>query len=140
MILRNIRNVPPGGWRYKQEETGLDMSSDNLNDLCRKVQRHRRYKDLRRSLDLDEISLEVQRQICAKMNNSPAFCREERGFVRQPAVPQSEEFSFEEETKPEESKPEAAFQAKPKGGTQEKPKPRRKRAVKRARKKNADEK
>ena len=86
MILRNLRDEPPGGWRYKQEETGLQMMERNLPDLCRKIADHRRYKDLKRTLDLDAIALEVQRQICAGMNDSPTFCRPEIGFVNQPSV------------------------------------------------------
>ena len=95
MILKNERNEPPGGWRYKQEDTGLSLMEDSLSKLCRKVADHRRYKDLKGSLDLDQISLEVQRQICAGMNNSEVFCRSEFGFVNQPRIETSESFEFE---------------------------------------------
>lgn len=96
MILRNERNEPPGGWRYKQEETGLQLMERTLPDLCRKIREHRRYKDLKGSLDLNEISIEVQRQICANMNDSPVFCRPEIGFITQTPVSETDEFEFQE--------------------------------------------
>lgn len=94
MILRNERNEPPGGWRYTQEETGLKLMERTLPDLCRKIREHRTYKGLGRSLDLEVISVEVQRQICAGMNNSPVFCRPEIGFITQ--APVDSEFEFVE--------------------------------------------
>lgn len=124
MILRNERNEPPGGWRYKQAETGLIFMEDSLPALCRKIAEHRRYKDIPVGT-MDDISLEVQRQICASMNDNPVFCRSEIGFITQVSVESDLEIEMSTPEKmPDLFKPQAKVESGP-------PKTPRKRNAKR---------
>lgn len=58
--LRNLRDVPPGGWFYLERETGQRFSSDDYDTLIAEVKRHREYK----GLDVSDVGRLVQEQIC----------------------------------------------------------------------------
>jgi hypothetical protein len=65
-LLKDIRTAPPGGWRYTQPQTGLEMKAGSLGELIATVIRHRSYKGIA-PMDVDEVSAEIQRQICARV-------------------------------------------------------------------------
>lgn len=75
-LLKDTRTVPPGGWRYIQPQTGLLMKAPSLGELIATVIRHRSYKGIA-PLDADEVSAEIQRQLCAKLGSE--FSRPEPG-------------------------------------------------------------
>ena len=54
-LIRSFRDVPPGGWRYVQPETGVHFSSDTFDGLVAKVRPHREYKGLsNETLEVDD--------------------------------------------------------------------------------------
>lgn len=73
-LLRDTRTAPPGGWHYTQPETGLVMRAASLGELIATVIRHRTYKSIA-PLDADEVSVQIQRQICERVG--PDFGRPE---------------------------------------------------------------
>lgn len=75
-LLKDTRTAPPGGWRYTQPETGLEMRENSLGELVATVIRHRAYKGIS-PLGADEVSAEIQRQICSKLPGE--FSRPEQG-------------------------------------------------------------
>lgn len=80
-LLRDTRTAPPGGWRYTQPETGLTMDGLSLSELVVKVIRHRSYKGIS-PMDADDVSEEIQRQICERLmetKDGKQFCRPEPG-------------------------------------------------------------
>lgn len=79
-MLRDRRhvNVPPGGWRYVQPETGVWFNSDTFEDLVSAVSRHREYKGLPR----DDIPGDVEHQICTSLG--PDWCFPEFGEDHRP--------------------------------------------------------
>jgi hypothetical protein len=70
-LIRSFRDVPPGGWRYVQPETGVHFSSDTFDGLVEKIRPHRVYK----GLGTENLELEVQRQLCAGLTEQE--CRPE---------------------------------------------------------------
>lgn len=64
-LIRSFRDVPSGGWRYVQPETGVRFNSDTFEGLVAEVRPHRIYK----GLPVDQLELEIQRQICASQTN-----------------------------------------------------------------------
>ena len=72
-LIRSFRDVPPGGWRYVQPETGVHFSSDTFDGLVAKVRPHREYK----GLSTETLEVDVQRQLCAGLSESE--CRPETG-------------------------------------------------------------
>lgn len=79
-LLRSFRDVPPGGWRYVQPETGVRFNSDNYDDLVADIDRHRRYK----GLPTDTTGVDVQRQICQMLTNGE--CDSEPGEDYRPTA------------------------------------------------------
>lgn len=75
-LLKDTRTAPPGGWRYTQPETGLTMRERSLGELVATVTRHREYRKLPRTVDL-EVSVDIQRQICSSLPGD--FSRPEQG-------------------------------------------------------------
>ncbi len=65
-LLKDTRTTPPGGWRYTQPETALEMRGNSLPELIGTVTAHRKYKGLERTFDY-EVSIDIQRQICAAL-------------------------------------------------------------------------
>lgn len=72
-LLKHLRIVPPGGWRYVQPETAVRFESDDFDDLKRQIKAHRTYK----GLPLDTIDHDVQSQLCAGLG--PEWCTPEPG-------------------------------------------------------------
>ena len=83
MALLNMpRTTPPlPGFCYTQPETATRIEADTLHELVDAVMQHRRYKELQPQ-DAEQISVEVQRQICSQM--PPGICRGEPGETYQP--------------------------------------------------------
>lgn len=75
-FLKDTRTAPPGGWRYTQPETGLEMRENSLGELVATVIRHRSYKGIS-PLGADEVSAEIQRQLCSNLPGD--FSRPEQG-------------------------------------------------------------
>jgi len=65
-LLKHQNASPPGGWRYRQSETGLVIIGDSLQDLTAKVVTHRQYKGLKPD-GPHLVGLEIQRQICSRL-------------------------------------------------------------------------
>lgn len=59
---------PPGGYTYRQKETGCTITSDNLMGLVLKVRQHRAYKGLSPT-DVPTVRIEIERQICTRLNH-----------------------------------------------------------------------
>lgn len=74
--LNDNRTAPPGGWRYVQPETGAELIASSHPELLERVELHRRYKKVG-SLDLAQITADVEKQICMRLE--PRFCRAEPG-------------------------------------------------------------
>ena len=79
-LIRSYRDVPPGGWRYTQPETGVSFSSDNYDDLIRQIRPHREYK----GLPVESVELDVQRQLCLALTESQ--CKPEPDEVYRPVT------------------------------------------------------
>jgi len=65
-LLKDTRTAPPGGWRYTQPQTVLEMKAGSLGELIATVIRHRSYKGIA-PLDPTEVSTEIQRQIVERL-------------------------------------------------------------------------
>lgn len=85
-ILKHPSTTPPGGFRYKQLETGLTVTGDSLSDLIQKTVAHRRYKGLKPD-DPATVSLEVQRQICTRLGKEECKAEEVDSWVPVPITP-----------------------------------------------------
>lgn len=85
-LLKHPGTVPPGGFKYRQPETGLTLTGDSLSDLINKTVSHRRYKGLKPD-SAEMVSLDVQRQICTRLGK--ADCKEEEtdSWVPVPTTP-----------------------------------------------------
>lgn len=58
--LKALRDVPPGGWKYVERETGQRFESDDYDGLKAAVRRHREYK----GLPVDDLDTLIQSQLC----------------------------------------------------------------------------
>jgi len=85
-LLKHPQTAPPGGFKYRQIETGLLISGDSLIDLAQRVRSHRQYKGLKPD-GLDGILLEVQRQICARLDKDSCAEEEKDNWVPIPSQP-----------------------------------------------------
>lgn len=92
-VLKHQGTAPPGGFKYKQLETGLTMTGDSLQDLVAKVASHRRYKGLKPDGE-EMIALEVQRQICTRLGKED--CKEETGGDKWVPVPVMPRFTLQD--------------------------------------------
>lgn len=72
-LIRSFRDVPPGGWRYVQPETGVHFDSDTFEGLVEKIRPHRLYK----GIGAEDLEAEVQRQLCVGLSEQE--CRAEPG-------------------------------------------------------------
>lgn len=73
--LSNLLHVPPGGWKYTQAQSGLDIFGGDYYDLREKVRKHRQINRYQTGPELDQ---EIQEQLCSKMSAAAraAFCRD----------------------------------------------------------------
>ncbi len=85
-LLKHPGTTPPGGFRYKQLETGLTVTSDNLTDLINKTVSHRLYKGLKPD-DPATVSIEVQRQLCTRLGTEECKAEDKDSWVPLPITP-----------------------------------------------------
>ena len=67
--------VPPNGYSYEQEETGVKLTADNFGQLVTRVADHRRANNLPVPFNISEI---VEAQVCKQR---PELCK---GYVPKP--------------------------------------------------------
>lgn len=79
-LIKGFRDVPPGGWRYVQPETGVRFYSDTFEELFSQVRVHRAYK----GFPTDTLSEDIQRQLCTGL--TPEHCKAEEGEDYRPVV------------------------------------------------------
>lgn len=61
--LKSRSLTPPGGWKYKQPETGAELKAENQDALITLVVDHRTYKGLTPT-DRESVRFDIERQIC----------------------------------------------------------------------------
>lgn len=61
--LKHPHTAPPGGWKYRQPQTGFVASGDSLHKLVANVVAHRIYKGLEPQSE-NLVRIDVERQIC----------------------------------------------------------------------------
>jgi hypothetical protein len=73
--LNDVMKVPPGGWRYTQTDTGMELSGGDYYSLRERVRRHRQLNALAVGPELDD---EIQAQICDRIGPvaRAQFCRD----------------------------------------------------------------
>jgi hypothetical protein len=73
--LNDLLHVPPGGWKYFQTQSGLEIFGGDYYDLREKVRQHRL---INRYVTGPELDNEIQAQICGKLPSDAraAFCRD----------------------------------------------------------------
>jgi len=76
-LLNHTREHPADGWRFLVRETGTWIRADIHDEIVTAVIDHRLYKNIPGSTDREEVSLEIQRQIC--LGAPPGQCHAERG-------------------------------------------------------------
>lgn len=74
-LLKSPNTAPPGGFRYRQAETGLTLIGDSLQALTAQVVSHRRHKGLKPDGE-HLVGLEIQRQICTRLGHD--YCKAEQ--------------------------------------------------------------
>jgi len=72
-LIRSFRDVPPGGWRYVQPETGVRFECDTFEGLVAMVRPHRDYK----GIPSTTLAADIQRQLCISLDTS--WCAPEPG-------------------------------------------------------------
>lgn len=73
-LLKSLRLIPPGGWRYVQPETAVRFYSEfTYEELRAQVEAHRKYKNL----PLETIDHDIQSQMCSGL--SAEHCNPEPG-------------------------------------------------------------
>jgi hypothetical protein len=72
--LSNLLHIPPGGWKYTQEDSDLNITGGDYYHLRENVRKHRQINSFFAGPDLDN---EIQTQICTKLppNARAVFCR-----------------------------------------------------------------
>src|SRR6267142_4330168 len=78
--LSDLLHVPPGGWKYSQAQSGLEIFGGDYYDLREKVRQHRLINQYVTGPELDN---EIQAQICGKFSADARahFCRDCTGVV-----------------------------------------------------------
>lgn len=79
-LLKSSREVPPGGWKYVERETGQRFESDDYDHLVASVRRHREYK----GLPVDDLDTLIQSQICLGLTTEE--CRPQPGETFRPVT------------------------------------------------------
>jgi hypothetical protein len=75
--FKNYGEVPPGGWRYRQPETGMLMTGADFTELQSKVKAHRRANAFPIGLEFEQ---EIIDQLCSIM--PPGVCEQDIGAVQ----------------------------------------------------------
>lgn len=78
--LKSSREVPPGGWKYVERETGQRFESDDYDHLVADVRRHREYK----GLPVDDLDGLIQSQICLGLSTTE--CQPDKGEDYRPVT------------------------------------------------------
>lgn len=73
MTLVDRSHIPPGGWRYTQKETGMEIRGGDFFHLCEKVRHHRQLN----KLHTGNLAEDVETQLCQKLDERARkqFCR-----------------------------------------------------------------
>lgn len=87
--IKGFRDIPPGGWRYTQPETGLRFYGDTYEELRAAVKEHRDYK----GFPVDQLDLDIQRQLCVGLTTE--HCKPEEGEDYRPVVDVTSQLSTE---------------------------------------------
>jgi hypothetical protein len=66
-LYRHIEQNPPGGWRYRQEQSKFVITGESYADLLKNVIAHRKHKGFEPT-DSESVGLEIQRQICVRLS------------------------------------------------------------------------
>ncbi len=66
-MLRNRNLVPPGGFTFTEERTGLTLTEMSWVILINKVIAHRKYKGLKPD-DRETVIQEVEQYICERVD------------------------------------------------------------------------
>jgi hypothetical protein len=84
-VLKILHTIPPGGWTYTQENSGLKVTGGNYAELRERVRVHRDNNRYANGPQLDE---EIQTQICEKMREEdrPRWCVDPAALPK-PSVP-----------------------------------------------------
>jgi hypothetical protein len=64
---RHIEQNPPGGWKYRQEQSKYVLSGESYSDLVDLVIAHRKQRGYE-PLDRESVGNEIQRQICVRLS------------------------------------------------------------------------
>ncbi len=67
--LKHVGTAPPGGYTYRQKETGLTITSDSFHGLVAKVITHREYRSLPNT-DEATVEREIHNQICMRLGTN----------------------------------------------------------------------
>ena len=78
--LYNYGETPPGGWRYKEPETGFWVEAPTWPDLKRAVRKHRLANNLPIPLGLDAT---IEQQLCEIV--PPEYCQGDSQYTLAPA-------------------------------------------------------
>jgi len=62
-MLRNRNLIPPGGFTFTQEETGLNFKEMSFDEIVNKIIKHREYKGLG-PVDKVSVGSEVESFVC----------------------------------------------------------------------------
>jgi hypothetical protein len=69
---------PPGGWHYRDKDTGIDIPAVNYSDLLKAVREHRKANALPIPLSMDE---QIDQQLCEQLG--PDWCKN-KDYVGEP--------------------------------------------------------
>jgi len=72
--LKNINQIPPGGWFYEQHGTGFASRKGTLAALITAVADHRKANGLERTL-YQEVKADIEAQICERLKGTRALWR-----------------------------------------------------------------
>ena len=94
LLLKSTRQCPPGGFIYRQAQTGWELSSWDFEELCMEVQKHRQANPkFGLTTNIDSIRLEVNQTNAARVAAIPgteSYLIQEGGMA--PADPKTQAF------------------------------------------------
>lgn len=61
--LASLHHIPPGGWKYRQAESGMEIFGGDYFDLKEKVRKHRHINNF----FTQELDNDIQTQICTRL-------------------------------------------------------------------------
>jgi len=76
---------PPGGWHYRDKDTGIDIPAVNYSDLLKAVREHRKANALPIPLSMDE---QIDQQLCEQLG--PEWCKSDN------TVGEGDRFTFDQ--------------------------------------------